>query len=89
LATPIVVAPVSCTPEEGLLMGYEVNMAHIASQILVLIGLAFWLGRCWAFRWMNMPLASFVAAVLSWAVAVLFRRGDDRHASLDRYWLLM
>ena len=38
----------------------------------MLIGLAFWLGLCWAFRWMNMPLASFVAAVLIWAVAALF-----------------
>jgi membrane-anchored protein YejM (alkaline phosphatase superfamily) len=51
----------------------EAKMADITSQILVLIVLAFclWLGLLLTFRWMKMPLASFLAAVLSWAVATL------------------
>ncbi len=48
-------------------------MADLVSQILVLILLAFclWLGLLSTFRRVNIPLAGFVAALLSWAVATL------------------
>ncbi len=48
-------------------------MADLVSQPLKLIVLTFclWLGLLSTFRWMSVPLVGFVAAVLSWAVAVL------------------
>jgi hypothetical protein len=48
-------------------------MADLVSQILVLIVLAFCLslGLLSTFRRMSVPLAGFVAAVVSWAVAML------------------
>jgi len=48
-------------------------MTDLASQILVLIVLAFclWMGLLSAFRRVNIPLAGFVAALLSWVVATL------------------
>ena len=48
-------------------------MADLVSQLLMLIVLAFclWLGLLSTVRRMSVPLAGFVAAVLSWAVATL------------------
>ncbi len=48
-------------------------MADLVSQLLMLIVLAFclWLGLLSTLRRMSVPLPGFVAAVLSWAAAVL------------------
>ncbi|MBI4636495.1 MAG: hypothetical protein HY727_09125 [Candidatus Rokubacteria bacterium] len=66
-------------------------MADLGGQMLVLIVIAFclWLGLLSLFRRANVPLAGFVAALLSWAVATLLLAWTIEVLRRTGYWPLV